>query len=385
MLKKTLLISTISALLLVGCSSSDSATTDIQTDNPMEITVERGPVFGALVLDANGQSAAFVGNGKYRFASEPIYPITADGGYIDVNRNSKIDAGEVRLQYGLKAQKGDVITIASTIASNPEIKEMIMQEYGLSEDDIANLTPGTSKDIAGLSDEIYAYCVDNKLTPINLSLEQTTLVKDRIKDRIDLYKNSTKTVAELEVELMNELDVEKLVEADLPTINQAIGKTKLQDGTLISDISASELSDLQKEDLVLMLEEEKLAKEVYEHLYTAWGLKVFSNISRAEQKHMDTMQSLVDKYELQIPSSFETKGVFENENLQALYNQLIAKGESSLIDALEVGVNVEEIDIADLERVLAAGVPEDLKIAYERLLNGSYKHLNAFNNQLANY
>ena len=385
MLKKTLLISTISALLLVGCSSSDSATTDIQTDNPMEITVERGPVFGALVLDANGQSAAFVGNGKYRFASEPIYPITADGGYIDVNRNSKIDAGEVRLQYGLKAQKGDVITIASTIASNPEIKEMIMQEYGLSEDDIANLTPGTSKDIAGLSDEIYAYCVDNKLTPINLSLEQTTLVKDRIKDRIDLYKNSTKTVAELEVELMNELDVEKLVEADLPTINQAIGKTKLQDGTLISDISASELSDLQKEDLVLMLEEEKLAKEVYEHLYTAWGLKVFSNISKAEQKHMDTMQSLVDKYELQIPSSFETKGVFENENLQALYNQLIAKGESSLIDALEVGVNVEEIDIADLERVLAAGVPEDLKIAYERLLNGSYKHLNAFNNQLANY
>ncbi len=65
-----------------------------------------------------------------------------------------------------------------------------------------------------------------------------------------------------------------------------------------------------------------------------------------------------------------------------MYDTLIEKGNLSLIDALEVGVTIEETDISDLQNILAEGVPEDFEIVYQSLLDGSYKHLDAFNRQL---
>jgi len=154
-------------------------------------------------------------------------------------------------------------------------------------------------------------------------------------------------------------------------------------GDLITDIPLSELTDIQKEGLVFMIEEEKVARDVYRHLYNTWNVRVFSNIARAEQRHMDAIQALVDRYKLEAPLTLDDEGVFENDKLQALYDELIAKGERSLADALGVGVTIEEVDIADLEEILDVGVPEDFAMIYENLLKGSYHHLNAFNRQLA--
>ncbi|MCH9741184.1 MAG: DUF2202 domain-containing protein [Epsilonproteobacteria bacterium] len=155
------------------------------------------------------------------------------------------------------------------------------------------------------------------------------------------------------------------------------------DVTAIVDIPLSDLSDVQKEGLLFMIEEEKVARDVYAYLYEMWGTRVFRNIARSEQKHMDAIQSLLDRYSLESPTTLDTVGSFEDEELQALYDTLIAKGSSSLVDALEVGVLVEETDIADLEEILEAEVPADLEMVYENLLKGSYKHLNAFTRQLA--
>ena len=382
MLNRYLMISTVAALLLVGCGDSDS--TDPVSTSGTEITVERGPVHGALVIDANGEEATFVSAGKYRFATEAVHPITVDGGFIDVNRNGAIDVGETRLQYSLQAQQGSVVTMASTLASNSEIRTMLMTEYGLSADQIDNQTPTTDRAIAALSDEMYAYCLNNNLTPLNLSGTQVDNIRGQIQGRIDNYKGSTQSIADLEAVVMNRPGIMALGASDLSLVDQQILQSQLQDGTLLNTIPISELTDLQKEDLIFMLEEEKLARDLYGHLYTTWGVRVFTNIVRSEQRHMDTIQLLVDKYSLEAPST-ETRGVFENSDLQALYDQLITKGTLSLVDALEVGVAIEETDIADLEKILAAGVPEDLKIVYTNLLNSSYKHLNAFNNMLAIY
>jgi len=154
-------------------------------------------------------------------------------------------------------------------------------------------------------------------------------------------------------------------------------------GDLLTDIPLSELTDTQKEELLFMIEEEKVARDVYTHLYNTWNVRVFSNIARAEQRHVDAIQALLDRYELEAPLTLDDEGVFENDKLQALYDELIAKGERSLVDALSVGVTIEEMDIADLEEILDAGVPEDFAMIYENLLKGSYHHLNAFNRQLA--
>ncbi len=150
----------------------------------------------------------------------------------------------------------------------------------------------------------------------------------------------------------------------------------------ISSIPLSELTDVQKDGLLFMIEEEKVARDVYLYLYDLWGSKVFSNIASSEQTHIDAIEALLNRYSLNIPSTLDTKGEFENEELQELYNTLIEKGELSLVDALEVGVLIEETDISDLEDILSAGVPDDFEITYQNLLEGSYNHLNAFNRQL---
>ncbi len=59
------------------------------------------------------------------------------------------------------------------------------------------------------------------------------------------------------------------------------------------------------------------------------------------------MLSLAEKYGIKI--TLGKPGVFANEHIQELYNQLIDKGSRSLKDALEVGTTIEEVDIIDLK------------------------------------
>ena len=153
-------------------------------------------------------------------------------------------------------------------------------------------------------------------------------------------------------------------------------------GTSLDNIPLSELTDTQKEGLVFMIEEEKVARDVYTHLYNTHGVRIFSNIARAEQKHMDALQILIDRYELEAPLTLGEVGIFENDELQELHDELIVKGDLSVTEALRVGITIEEVDIADLEDILNATVPQDFSMIYENLLRGSYNRINAFKRKL---
>ena len=64
---------------------------------------------------------------------------------------------------------------------------------------------------------------------------------------------------------------------------------------------------------------------------------------------------------------------------QALYDQWIAHGSASLDAALQVGVAIEELDIADLQAYLHDGdLPADVVRVFANLLAGSVHHLQAF-------
>ncbi len=71
-------------------------------------------------------------------------------------------------------------------------------------------------------------------------------------------------------------------------------------------------------------------------------------------------------------------GVFTNENLQDLYDDLIDGGGDSLVDALKVGVVIEVTDIADLTEGIAATTHRDIKKVYTNLRQGSQNHWDAF-------
>ncbi len=141
------------------------------------------------------------------------------------------------------------------------------------------------------------------------------------------------------------------------------------------------LSATEKESLLYMREEEKLARDVYTAFYARYGLRVFNNIAASEQAHMDAVLTLLNRYGLADPAA-AAPGVFNNDDLQALYDDLIDQGNASLTAALQAAVLIEETDIADLQDGLALTSHADLRAVYNNLLRASQNHLRAFSRQL---
>ncbi len=131
------------------------------------------------------------------------------------------------------------------------------------------------------------------------------------------------------------------------------------------------LTDGEESWLIYMREEEKLARDVYQALFARWGLPVFSNIAASEQRHMDAIKTLLDRYGLADPAAGKAPGEFRNQDLQELYGILIERGDESTIEALRVGVEIEETDIDDLTAAIAAARRRDIKTVYTNLMNGS--------------
>jgi len=139
------------------------------------------------------------------------------------------------------------------------------------------------------------------------------------------------------------------------------------------------LTDSESASVLFMKQEEKLSRDVYNHLAAIYDVAVFANIASAEQRHMNSVDYLIQSNGLLDTTPAEV-GVFTYPELTDLYSQLTEKGELSLLDALEAGVLIEETDIADLEVELTTASDVTLITVYSNLLRGSYNHLKAFNN-----
>jgi len=145
------------------------------------------------------------------------------------------------------------------------------------------------------------------------------------------------------------------------------------------------LTDDETYWLTYMREEEKVARDVYLTLNDKWKLRIFNNIAASEQTHMDAIKKLLDTYSIPDPAAGKGIGEFTNPDLQKLYNDLILQGSISKVEALNVGVIIEETDIDDLNEAIASSQHNDLETVYNNLLQGSLNHLDAFESQLAKY
>jgi len=148
-----------------------------------------------------------------------------------------------------------------------------------------------------------------------------------------------------------------------------------------NQFEAQELSEEVTNDLRFMREEEKLARDVYQALYVKWFSMVHGNIADAEQMHMDRIKIFLDAYGVE-DSASEEVGVFNNETLQSLYDDLVAQGLESELEAYKVGAYVEEVDINDLENSIKNTDIQELKEMYMQLKNSSYMHLRKFNESI---
>jgi len=129
--------------------------------------------------------------------------------------------------------------------------------------------------------------------------------------------------------------------------------------------------------MFFILAEEKAARDLYTSLYEKNNLSIFMDLLRSEQSHMDQAKAIIDKYGLTIPGK-DAPGAFQNQTLQEIHDELLAKGLQSDQEALKAAATFEEISIMDLEKELAVTKAEDIRVVYQGLLAGSRKHLRSY-------
>ena len=161
------------------------------------------------------------------------------------------------------------------------------------------------------------------------------------------------------------------------------GQVQSQMGNQASQSFGLRSANIAGLDLLRIREEEKLAHDVYTSLSKTSKLPIFRNISRAESRHMQSIEQLLRAGGSNAKAFNNTAGVFVYPEYQQLYDSLIASGTRSPLDALMVGAKIEEMDIADLQQLLTQTNDPQTRQVLEQLLQGSHNHLRAFASQIA--
>lgn len=151
----------------------------------------------------------------------------------------------------------------------------------------------------------------------------------------------------------------------------------------VASLPKEPLSDAESALIVFTREEEKLARDVYRALFAAWGDRSFANIAEAEQRHMDDVKLLLDRYGVADPAAATSPGEFKDTRLATLYAELVAKGKVSLVEAMKVGATIEDLDLADVGKGLGTADNRDVDAVLQNLAKGSRNHLRAFSRRLA--
>ena len=150
-------------------------------------------------------------------------------------------------------------------------------------------------------------------------------------------------------------------------------------GSGAATTTTATLTTQQAADLVAMVEEEKLAGDVYATLAAQYGDAELARIATSEDKHAASLRTLLTRYGITDPTAGYAEGEFPTASFQALYDDLVARGSVSLAAASTVGAEIERMDIDDLTDAIAAATGRtDVQRVYTNLRTGSQHHLAAF-------
>lgn len=139
-----------------------------------------------------------------------------------------------------------------------------------------------------------------------------------------------------------------------------------------------QLTDSEINGLMLLKAEEKVAYDVYCYMYAKYEIDVFKNIAFDEKEHMNKLKDLIKLYGLSDPvPEQETKGIYNNKKMQAMYDEMIMSGEFSLADALRAAGRFEEQDIQDIRNWSSVTTDKDVLSVYSELESSSWDHLRA--------
>lgn len=152
------------------------------------------------------------------------------------------------------------------------------------------------------------------------------------------------------------------------------GRTVAAGCTTIANLPVEPLSQAEKDALVNTLQEEYLARDVYQAIIAKLGsTRPFTNILKSEEQHVAALTALFTKYSLAVPA-----------DTQAARTSTLMAGVITVGDALKLGVTVEKEDIALYDQLMKVVDNQDILQVFGNLKAASLdRHLVAFENVLA--
>lgn len=203
----SLVISTLTAAFLVGCGGiSDGTTSSSEATSPSSseatstsVPVTKGPLLMAIAKDGADKTGTQVaGTNKYTFEGDISYPITVTGGYVDVNNNGKVDAGDYEFTGKLSSFSNVVTPITTylgdTSKDTGKAKLAALKTLAgvTSDDDLLKKDPSeTNEDVLALVASIYqSYSVLMDNDDTNDEIEDDIEDEDSaLKIKFDDYKD----------------------------------------------------------------------------------------------------------------------------------------------------------------------------------------------------
>jgi hypothetical protein len=214
---------------------------------------------------------------------------------------------------------------------------------------------------------------DHMYTPSDSTYESSDLITS-INDKLSTLKEyyDTTTSDEVATFMYQYYDTDASQEELLTTLS-----TTLEDfysDTIDSDISAT---------LLELYELERFAKDIYSANYSNWGLELFNTVSATQDFNLSILQLILDHYSIEYTS--ET-GVYSDTTLQSLYTEYSTTAATSINDALNVSVLVEEKLNTQLTSCDDSEVDfgDDVRIVCDIVTATTLKHTNSFNIALGN-
>ncbi|HLS44655.1 MAG TPA: DUF2202 domain-containing protein [Ornithinicoccus sp.] len=145
----------------------------------------------------------------------------------------------------------------------------------------------------------------------------------------------------------------------------------------VADSGTAATAEIE-ETLLFILEEERMARDLYDALGEAHdGLSPFTQIERSEQQHYDAVAKLVTLKDGTLPEE-GSPGVYQADGLQTMYDDWLGRGLTSPEAAFQVGVELETADIANLRSTIEEIDDADVDRVMSHLLRASEHHLQAF-------
>jgi hypothetical protein len=228
-------LAVITVLSFSGCGSSggdsSSSTSTVKNPTPTDVTVERGKVYEATVVDSeNNTGTQKNGQNIYTFDDVPKYPISVTGGWIDVDNDGKKTVEDIELTTTMKSYSTNVTPITTYIADgNSSVRETkinaLATKTGVSVEELMKLPSTGNTDAMLVQNSIY------KQIKSNNSIDDIDI--DTIKIDFDTLKNiATQNTDKNTTELL--VLIEKEVVSNLVVANK-INKISLENAIDMTD------------------------------------------------------------------------------------------------------------------------------------------------------